>query len=223
MYSTWQHIPAHNGPPKLYVYIALGTLGLTTCLELVTLFYRNGLFSGRGAPRALVSPAIWKSQESDNTAIAAHIRVVLPRPVKVEPGQYINLWIPSVGLWSWTQTHPFTVTSWSRGEQDSIELLVQPRRGMTSNLLRYATVAPDSSVSFLAFFTGPHGTSEDVSQYETALMIASGFGIAATLPYLKKMIYGYNTCTLQVRRLHLVWQIESIGEGILHELQTNSS
>jgi hypothetical protein len=89
---------------------------------------------------------------------------------------------------------------------------------MTSNFLRCATVVPGSSVSLLALFTGPHGTSEDVSQYETALMIASGFGIAATLPYLKKMIYGYNTCALQVRRLHLVWQIESIGEGILYEL-----
>lgn len=26
------------------------------------------------------------------------------------------------------------------------------------------------------------------------------------------MIYGYNTCTSQVRRLHLVWQVGSIGE-----------
>ncbi|CEO59625.1 hypothetical protein PMG11_04294 [Penicillium brasilianum] len=210
VYGTWQHLSAHNGSPKLYVYIALGILGLTTCLELATLFYRNGLFSGRGAPRALVSPAFWKSQESGNTAIAAHIRVALPRPVKVEPGQYINLWVPSVTLWSWTQTHPFTVTSWSRGKQDTLDLLVQPRRGMTLDLLRCTTVNPDSSVSLLALFTGPHGTSEDVSHYETALMIASGFGIAATLPYLKKMIYGYNTCALQVRRLHLVWQIDSI-------------
>ncbi|KAF7712893.1 Cell surface metalloreductase [Penicillium ucsense] len=210
LYGTWQHRPAHNSTPKLYVYIALGILGLTTCLELVNLCYRNGLFSGRGAPRALVSFTLGKSQENGNTVTAAHIRVVSPRPVKVEPGQYINLWLPSVGLWSWAQTHPFTVTSWSRGKQNTMELLVQPRRGMTSNLLRYATVAPDSSVSLFALFTGPHGKSVDVGQYETALMIASGFGIAATIPYLKKMIYGYNTCTLQIRRLHLVWQIESI-------------
>lgn len=219
VYGTWRHLPAHNGPPRLYIYIALGILGLTTCLELATLFYRNGLFSGHGAPRALVSFTLRKSQESGNTVTAAHIRVVLPRPVKVEPGQYINLWIPSIGLWSCIQTHPFTVTSWSRGKQDTMELLVQPRHGMTSNILRYATVAPDNSVSFLALFTGPHGTSEDVGQYETALMIASGFGIAATIPYLKKMIYGYNTCTLQIRRLHLVWQIESIGERVFTEFK----
>jgi NAD(P)H-flavin reductase len=64
-------------------------------------------------------------------------------------------------------------------------------------------------------FTGPHGTSEIVDGFETVLLIASGFGIAVTIPYLKKMIHGYNTCTLHVRRLYLVWQIESIGEKTL--------
>jgi NAD(P)H-flavin reductase len=54
--------------------------------------------------------------------------------------------------------------------------------------------------------------SEDVSHYESILVIASGFGIAAAVPYLKKLIYGYNTCTSQVRRLHLVWKVELIRE-----------
>ena len=104
-----------------------------------------------------------------------------------------------------------------------MELLVQPRRGMTSDLVRHASVAAESSLSFLAIFTGPHGTSEDVDQYESALLIASGFGVAATIPYLKKMIYGYNTCTLQIRRLHLLWQIESIGEHAFHKARPNTS
>jgi hypothetical protein len=93
-----------------------------------------------------------------------------------------------------------------------MELLVQPRRGLSSDLLRHASVAAEISVSFLTLFTGPHGTSEDISQYESALLITSGFGVAAAIPYLKKMIYGYNTSTLQIRRLHLVWQVQSIGE-----------
>jgi hypothetical protein len=93
-----------------------------------------------------------------------------------------------------------------------MELLVQPCRGLTADILRYVPVAAESSISFLALFTGPHGTSEDVSQYESILLIASGSGIAVVLPYLKKMIYGYNTCTSQVRRLHLVWQVESVDK-----------
>lgn len=192
--------------------IALAVFGTTSFFGLVTLLYRNGLFAGRGCPRAIVTFKVREVKEADPVVTATQIRIVLPRPVTVEAGQYINIWIPSVGLWSWTQTHPFTVTSWSRSAQDTLELLVQPRRGLSADLLRYAPIAEESSISFLALFTGPHGTSEDVSHYESILMIASGFGIAAAVPYLKKMIYGYNTCTSQVRRLHLVWQVGSIGE-----------
>lgn len=212
IYGTWQHLPTKSGPPKYYLWIALGILGLTSCLQLMALLYRNGLFAGRGAPRALVSFITRKSEKDDTIVTAARIRVLLPRPVHVEAGQYINIWIPSVSLWSWAQTHPFTVVSWSRGKQDSMELLVQPRHGLTADLVRHPSIDANISLSVLTLFTGPHGMSEDVGNYESALLIASGFGVAATIPYLKKMIYGYNTCTLQVRRLHLVWQVDSIGE-----------
>ncbi|OJD20255.1 hypothetical protein ACJ73_08414 [Blastomyces percursus] len=48
--------------------------------------------------------------------------------------------------------------------------------------------------SLAATRCGPHGISEPVSHYEAVLVIASEFGIAAVIPYLRKMIYGYNTC-----------------------------
>ncbi|KAL4926645.1 ferric reductase family protein [Aspergillus undulatus] len=209
VYGTWQHI-SQNQSIRAYVLIALGTFGVNLIVQLITLLYRNGLFTGRGAPRAIVSFSVREARMA--ASVVAHIRLILPRPVKVEAGQYINLWMPSVSLWSWTQTHPLTVTSWSKCTQDTMELLVQPLYGLTATLLRYAPAAVQSSVSFLALFTGPHGTSEDVSQYGSIIVIASRYGIAAAIPYLKKMIYGYNTCTSQVRRLHLVWQVESIDE-----------
>ncbi|KAL4756094.1 NADPH oxidase family protein [Aspergillus foveolatus] len=220
VYGTWQHI-SRNQSMRIYVLIALGTFIVNLTLQLITVLYRNGLFTGRGAPRAIVSFSVREARmaatghepkKEGADVKAAHIRLILPRPVQVEAGQYINLWMPSVSLWSWMQTHPFTVISWSKCTQDTMELLVQPRHGLTADLLRYAPVAVESSVSFLALFTGPHGTSEDVSQYESIIVIASGYGIATAIPYLKKLIYGYNTCTSQVRRLHLVWQVESIDE-----------
>ncbi|PKX88862.1 NADPH oxidase family protein [Aspergillus novofumigatus IBT 16806] len=112
-----------------------------------------------------------------------------------QAGQYINLWLPL--------THPFT---------DTLELLVQLYYGLSVDLLHHAPAAAQSLISFLALFTGPHGTSEDVSYYESILVITSRFRIAAAVPYLKKMIYSYNTCTSQVRHLHLVWQVELIKE-----------
>ncbi|KAL4868637.1 hypothetical protein BDV12DRAFT_209082 [Aspergillus spectabilis] len=111
----------------------------------------------------------------------------------VKAGQYINLWMPSVGLCSWMQTHPFTVTSWSKGTRDTVELLVKSRSSLTRDLLCYAPAAMGSSVPFRALFTGPHGMSEEVNDYESILVLASGSGIA-------------------VRRLHLVWQVESVDK-----------
>ncbi|KAB8227897.1 ferric reductase family protein [Aspergillus alliaceus] len=222
VYGTWQHL-AQRRSPRIYLLVALGISSLTSFLQLITFLYRNGLLAGRGCPRAVVSFSVKESEEEGTAATAIRIRIFLPRSVKVQAGQYINLWMPSVSLRSWMQTHPFTVTSWSRDRQDTMEFLVQPRHGLTADLLRHAPSAAESSVSFLAFFTGPHGISEHVDQYESALVVASGFGIATAIPYLKKMIYGYNTCTSQVRRLHLVWQVESIGEiiaaqGLLNNL-----
>jgi hypothetical protein len=43
-------------------------------------------------------------------------------------------------------------------------------------------------------------------------MVASGFGIAAQLPYLRQLIYGYNASKTRTRRVHLVWQLETLGK-----------
>ncbi|CAG7933056.1 unnamed protein product [Penicillium olsonii] len=213
VYGTLQHLPSHNSSARLYVYVTLGILGLTTLLEFAIILYRNGMFSGRGAPRALISfPSRSIEGEIFPNRTAANIQIILPRPVQVEPGQYINLWMPSVSLWSWTQTHPFTVTSWSRGRQGTLKLLAQPRKGFSADLIRHGALPTDRLISFLTLFTGPHGITEDVGPYETTLIIATGFGIVTSIPYLKKMIHGYNTCTSHTRRLHLVWQVDSIEQ-----------
>lgn len=210
-YGIWQHLPSHSYPSEIYLLVALGVFGLSLLSQSMVLLYRNGLFSGRGTPRAIVSFSVSDAEEG-TVVNAVHLRVLLPQPVRVEAGQYINLWMPSVSLCSWMQTHPFTVMSWSKGKQNTIELLVKPRSGLTASLARYARIDGGSSISFLALFTGPHGVGEEVGHFETILLLASGSGIAGAIPYLKKTIYGYNTCTSQIRRLHLTWQVESIGE-----------
>jgi hypothetical protein len=49
-----------------------------------------------------------------------------------------------------------------------------------------------------------------MDEYESILMVASGFGIATHLPYLQRLIYGYNPRRVKARRIHLVWQIRPI-------------
>jgi NAD(P)H-flavin reductase len=90
---------------------------------------------------------------------------------------------------------------------------VQTRRGLTAKLR--ARAALEGSASFSAFVSGPHGISEPVSQHDTVLTVASGFGIADVIPYLKQLLHGYNTSTSRIRRVHFVWQVQTLGKSIL--------
>lgn len=85
VYGTWRHLPAGSRHPRSYLFVALGIFGLSFLLQLATFLYRNGLFAGRGSPRALVSFTWVKAENEDPVATATHIRVLLPRPVRSRP------------------------------------------------------------------------------------------------------------------------------------------
>jgi hypothetical protein len=44
-----------------------------------------------------------------------------------------------------------------------------------------------------------------------ARLIASDAGLAAVTPYISMLIHGYNTRTMHIRRIHLIWQVEELG------------
>lgn len=200
-YAIWRHLALQPLIPRLYIYISALTFLSTLLLQCVFVIYRNRIISG-GCTRASIS----------HVNDIVKIRLTLTRPLKVEAGQYVCLWIPRVSFWSFLQSHPFIVTSWSEGKQSSLDLFVSPRRGFTRELLNHSKVDRDGPSSCIAPFSGPHGISAPVGDYETVLMIASGFGMAAQLPYLKQLIYGYNACKIRTRRIHLVWQLETLGK-----------
>ncbi|KAH1894043.1 hypothetical protein KXW40_005924 [Aspergillus fumigatus] len=196
------------------------------------LLYRNGIFSSRGRPRALVARLSNEDKKEKGDEKKANqakkqkatrpvsVLVNLSRPMKLDAGQYIYLSLPSLTFWSWLQSHPFTVISWSNQEQDTLELFIQPRRGFSADLLRAAEGGP---VSFPAYITGPHGISEPVDQYESVLAIATDFGVAAVIPYFRKLINNRNKSVARARRLHFVWQVQTrdiaiAGQSLLNSL-----
>jgi NAD(P)H-flavin reductase len=141
------------------------------------------------------------------------INIKPPRPLKVDAGKYIYLRI-RISSFSILQSHPFMVTSWSEEEQHSLSLFIESHGGLTNELLRRSKADGDGHSSYFALFSGPHGISAPVGDYETILMIAEGSGIATHLPYLKKLIYGYNSCKTRTRRIRVVWQLQTSGKQI---------
>lgn len=219
IYGAWRHLPKAELLPSLYLMVGMGVFAATSVSNIAALFYRNGAFSGNGFPRAVLSRSTDCLNEGTKD-VPYKVRLLLPRPVKVGTGQYINLWLPAVSFWSWTQTHPFTVVSWSQREQSVLELLIHPRKGLTGTIGRQLqTIAMGSwGYSSVALYSGPHGLSEPVGHYERVLLIANDSGLSAVLPYARELIHGHNTCSSRVRRVHLVWQVGKRGKSMLLNL-----
>ncbi|KAJ5875189.1 uncharacterized protein N7473_012536 [Penicillium subrubescens] len=212
VYGLWRHIPKRELLPWLYLIIGISAFAATSGLFFAGLLYRNGIFSGNRCPRAILSRHGHKSIETSTTPFK--VRLLLPRPINVKAGQYINLWLPAVSFWSWTQTHPFTVISWSQEKQSVLELLVQPRKGLTGTIGRQLRTIGSEGYSSMALYSGPHSLSERVNDYQYVLLVSSDSRLSAVLPYARKLIQGYKTCTLRVRRVHLVWQVENRGRSL---------
>ena len=193
-YAIWQHASSAELFPRLYLYVGGALFLIFSISWLAIVLYRNR--SGVSIARITY----------DNSTIK--ITVHLSRPMRVKAGQYINIWIPWTSLGSVAQTHPFTVTSWSNEPQQHVDLFIEPRRGFTKHLFDLSHYGSTTSV---AMFSGPHGKPLPIHRYENILMLATGFGIAAHLPYLKKLIYDHKSEATSVRRIHLVWQIERRG------------
>jgi predicted ferric reductase len=204
LYAVWRHVPSDTPSLRYYFYICIAIPTAMFLLQSMVIIIRNGVFSHHLA-RATIS--------HDEGAVKMQLH--LTRPLKVEAGRYINLWIPSVSFWSFLQTHPFTVVSWTATAQDTLDLLIEPRRGLTRELLDHAKRG--YTLNPMVMFSGPHGMGLAMDKYESVLMVASGFGIAALLPYMKKLIYDYNARMGRARRIHVVWQISNRGRLIILE------
>ncbi|KAK2005411.1 hypothetical protein LZ32DRAFT_696669 [Colletotrichum eremochloae] len=186
---------------KLWLCIYLAVTTTTTLAQGCLIAFRNKAM-GHTFGRAYI----------DHVTGTVQVSIKLSRPLKFEAGQYLLLWIPRVRLF---ECHPFVVTSWAEAEQSIVDLFIKPRRGFTSSLVRYSN---ERVVPRLALFSGPHGVSVPVWDYEAVLMVATDHGISAQAPYLKKLVYGYNHCRGRTRQIHLIWQVTDLG--IVHAAES---
>ena len=187
-YALWRHRSSKSLIVRIYLYVSTGMFGLTSLLQVYSVLYHNVSFQ-RGFPRARVVKI--------NSGIK--VTIMVPSRLQIKPGQYINLWIPSISLWSFLQSHPF---------------VIGPQKGLTSKFLRNSINISGSASADLrrALFSGPHGLSAPLADFETVLLVASGLRIATQLPYLRHLIRGYNDFQVRTRRIHLIWQLESLGK-----------
>ncbi len=79
-YTIWRHLPFKSLFPRFYIYFATALFLSVSILQCGIILYRNGTFI-YGFSRAAVTRM--------NGDIKIHVK--LSRPVKVKPGQYVEL------------------------------------------------------------------------------------------------------------------------------------
>ena len=93
-----------------------------------------------------------------------------------------------------------------KGQATTIILLVQCYRGFTRRLKIANTDLP-------ALIDGPYGglEADSLTKYDKILLMSNGIGIAAHLYTARYLLFAHNQQTARVRRLTVVWVLETQG------------
>ncbi|RTE75977.1 hypothetical protein BHE90_009558 [Fusarium euwallaceae] len=192
-YAIWCHIPADNNRTRVFLYGIGGIFLSSFAFQTAVTLYRNHFW--------FQSVSLSKNGSFDYIQVQLKLR----KPVKVEPGQYINLWVP-LGPISSIQSHPFTVANWSPEAQKELKLFVEVNSGLTKTLRDRVELELTSNIGI---FTGPYGRRIPVENYETVILIATGLGVVALTPYLQWLVHAARMREVRIAPVHLVWQISS--------------
>lgn len=200
--ALWYHVSATNSSIKGYVLGVCVAFGAVPTLQLLQILIRNRFFY-HGIPRVHI--------RSMGTSTLLHLRS--STVVNYQAGQYVNLYIPGIGIRSAFESHPFTVVAATReATGQECQLMIKPARGWSRRLLEHAERSHAShSNSYVAFFSGPHGRTVPMNEYGTVILVAAQWGIMAQLPYLEYLIRSsHNSCT-KVQKAYLIWQLDHLG------------
>ncbi|XP_052026731.1 NADPH oxidase 1 isoform X1 [Apodemus sylvaticus] len=129
------------------------------------------------------------------------------RGFSMEVGQYIFVNCPSISFLEW---HPFTLTS--APEEEFFSVHIRAAGDWTENLIR--TFERQHSPMPRIEVDGPFGTvSEDVFQYEVAVLVGAGIGVTPFASILKSIWYKFQRADnkLKTQKIYFYWICRETG------------
>ncbi|XP_064933553.1 NADPH oxidase 1 isoform X1 [Columba livia] len=120
---------------------------------------------------------------------------------RMEVGQYIFVNCPAISLLEW---HPFTLTS--APEEDYFSIHIRAAGDWTDRLID--TFQQQNPKMPRIEVDGPFGTaSEDVFQYEVAMLVGAGIGVTPFASILKSIWYKFqqDDQTLKTKKIYFYW------------------
>jgi predicted ferric reductase len=209
----WLHIPFAMSYNTICLIVASSIFIFHLAVFLTTFGVRNF--------------ASWKSLSTAEVIKhegAVELVITPARPWKVLPGQYVFISAPAVRIRSFAdpftmvrsfiESHPFTVIWWEEGmdgKAEQLSILVKAESGFTKAL------AETTHHQLRLCIDGPYGVSKNFDKYSSIhnsiLVIATGIGIAAHIPYVKHLINSFPNIEFNKnqeprRRIYIVWEVD---------------
>ncbi|XP_062281502.1 NADPH oxidase 1 [Scomber scombrus] len=122
---------------------------------------------------------------------------------KMEVGQYVFLNCPAISQLEW---HPFTMTS--APEEDFFSVHIRSAGDWTDKLIHIMQQLPEGAQGPKMGVDGPFGTaSEDVFDYEVAMLVGAGIGVTPFASILKSIWYKFKDSNpkLRTRKIYFYW------------------
>lgn len=141
---------------------------------------------------------------SQSATQAVQVKILPKRPWKATPGQYVYLTLPKIAphRLGFVQSHPYMI-AWA--DERSIVLLIERAGGLSD------TIFTSPHLRSSVIIDGPYGHEVPLNGFDKVLFMASGIGIAAHLLPIKRLLEAHEDQSARVRRLTLVWFLESHG------------
>lgn len=188
---TWIHLKHRYSFNGICLIASIGVYILAACINFTRQIFRNFITN---KPLAIA--------EVTKTTDAIELEIKPARPWKVVAGQYVYLRVPGARFLSFAESHPFNITWWENGPDGkalSISVLAKVESGFTKDLFGN----PNSRYKVL--LDGPYGEQKDLGSFDSVVLIATGIGITALLPYAKELIEGRLG---QSSRVSLIWELD---------------
>ncbi|KAI2734752.1 hypothetical protein DTO013E5_9723 [Penicillium roqueforti] len=171
-----------------------------TCLHTMW-FHRSWRITSRRALARSFNQLLW-------------LDIVVPMGWEAQPGQYVQLWLPRLGVRSFLQLPAFYVASADTVQNASgapatrtLRIVTRPRPGVTGRVAQAADHATYLTIHFPVCVLGPYGHPPNLGQYGTVVFVLEDIGLFRALPFIRHLVQESRSRRNTVRRLEVLWQV----------------
>ncbi|CAP87059.1 Pc24g01510 [Penicillium rubens Wisconsin 54-1255] len=152
-----------------------------TCLHSMW-FHRSWRITSRQALARSFNQLLW-------------LDIAVPREWEAQPGQYVQLWMPRLGVRSFLQLPAFYVASVDTAQNTpgapttrTLRIVARPRPGVTGRMAQAADHATYSTIHFPVCVLGPYGHPPNLGQYGTVVFVLEDIGLFRALPFIRHLL-----------------------------------